>query len=1181
MRGFLAVFRMEWAYWRHTRALPFQIFLFFLVGFLVSTSEVIRIAGPATPVYKNAPTAVIQGALAGLLFSLFAVSLFLGRSAARAFEEGLADWEFALPLSPGALFWGRFFGALALSLLVVLMLPVGIEVGVHMPWVDPDKVGPIRLDAHLEALGGFLLPGLFSAAAILYGLAFAFRSHRAAIVGGVGLFFVYMVSQVVLTNLELAPWAFWVDPFGLAWMDHVTRYWTPAELNHRLIPLSLAYGISRLLWAGVPLAWLVFLSRRFRMTLIPERAHRENLQILEVDSLMPASPPSRPRRFSSVSLFLAHLHLALRLLLGSWVFWLLVAIFILATLVNFWFSFVLGQGMYDLPWVPTSAGVLNLMSGNVLALVVLLVVVFAGELFQMNRKMLEWMAVVPAYPAMFLARTWALVFAVVLVLSLFGVMGVITQVILRTPIQWGLYIGWMLYTLASPVIPYAALAVFLHTLVPRKFLVHMVVGGLFFYMAFAKVFGVEKAIFRYGFVPKGLHGNFSDMAGLSAFSLQHMIWLILWGFVACMLLWKAEVFTRLPALEPFIRRLRFWGKGYTWWDRWGLGILGSGILVFAGVMYWQLYRARPWMSQKDQDVARVAYEKRYKHLQLAPVPHLTHITAQLDLFPSRRGYTAHVQAVYVNRDTLPVESLLVETRPSPPYTVNNLTVSRPHTVVDSGVYPRVALWRLSPPLLPGETLVVEADISCQPPLVTDDHPHVCGVLPRTSLVNLSPPLMFGYDPFKELDAKRLRVQYGLTPERVKIPPDTPRADFLGFSRYTFDLTVSLPAKHSQIVVSGGDQAGVWEEKGRRFVRFQGREPATWSMGYLVVAAGPYTKRVKTVRGIRVELYFYPDHAWNADTIHQGALAALLYHLDNFGQYPHSTLRIVEFSSLFGDYAASSAGFILYGETAGFLSRQRADRVPLPIVMIAHEVGHQWWGHQLTPAKVLGERFLTESFAHYVAIRVASADRPPQVLASFLMDELHTYLREHRLIVALKRERPLVFAEEPGIYYSKGSIITHATASLLGHETYAGILRDLLAAFRDPPPHPSVRDYLNLLYARAPSELRPVLRDWHEEVVIYELRAREARREGDTLLLTLEARKFRVEGDSEQAVAFDEPVDVGLFAGDSLVAVRRIWIRDGTHTYSLPSVPESVGRVAVDPFFERINRTWEERETTVK
>ncbi len=197
----------------------------------------------------------------------------------------------------------------------------------------------------------------------------------------------------------------------------------------------------------------------------------------------------------------------------------------------------------------------------------------------------------------------------------------------------------------------------------------------------------------------------------------------------------------------------------------------------------------------------------------------------------------------------------------------------------------------------------------------------------------------------------------------------------------------------------------------------------------------------------------------------------------------------------------------------------------------------------------------------------------------VVHELDRYLQSRRSMVS--REQPILQSTRPPVYYRKGSVVTYATADLLGHARYASTLRGILEAFPDPPPYPSVLAYRDTLLSHTPDSLREMIQSWHTQVVLYDLTARQARPAHDTLQLTVEARKVVVEGDSERAVSFYEPVDVGLFAGDSLVAVRRIWIRDGTHTYSLPSVPEGIKRVEVDPFFERINRRWEERGVDVR
>ncbi len=1048
-----------------------------------------------------------------------------------------------------------------------------------MPWVDPDKVGPIRWDAHLEGLLVFLLPGVLSMGSILYGLAFWRRSHRAAIAGGVALFFLFFLTDLFLTNLDLRRVAFWADPFGLSYVAYVTRYWTPWDMNTRLVPLTSAFLVSRLLWAGIPLLGLMILARRFRMHLHLARASKRPPESPSTPASPPAYIPAMSPTGSWFQTFLAHLHLALRLLFTSYVFWVLAAVFGVTSLVNLLFMVFFGKA-YDLLMMPTTAAVLNMMGDNVFLLLVILLTVFAGELLHRDREQrtLEWIAVTPRADLAFDARVLALGLALLLVLGGFVLLGVAFQIAFATPIRFATYGGWVLLLMAAPVFPYLALAFFLHTLLPRKILGHLLLLAFFLFILFAESFHVEKAVFYYGLYP-GFLEPLSDITGLAPLLPHVLPWMLLWGLAGALLLLLARRYARGPSLEPFRIRLQ---RVVLRSPRGDLGVALLVGIAFAGLwgwMYWDIYVKRPWMGTEALHRAYAAYEKRYKRFQLAPIPRMVHIEGRVDLFPSSKAYRADLRAVYVNRDTLPVESLLVEYAGTPPFEVEHLEVSRTYEVVDSGaVLPWVALWRFSPPLAPGETLVITTRFRCTPPIPGPTRVP-CDLTPRGGLLHLAPPVGFGYDPGKELASRRLRRKHGLPPEKIEIPPDTPRADFQGFSRFTFAVTLSLPQGSDLEVVSGGKVVRRWEADGRRFVAFQADTPAIWGIRALVFALAPYRVYRDTLGDIRLELYAHPDHVWNVDTVLAGAKAALRYHIRHFGPYPHRVLRIAEFPLIFGDYAQSLAGFIPYGESMGFLQRMVPGDIPFPVFVIAHEVGHQWWAHQLTPAWVLGATFITESFSEYVAIRVMETGRDPAVRRKFLKHELDRYLRHRRGLV--RHERPVVVSTEPSVYYRKGAVITYATASLLGHDAYAGILRDLLEAFPDPPPHPSVRDYLDRLYARAPDSLVLVLRDWHERVVLYDLVAREARRRRDTLVFTIEARKRAVEGETEEAVAFREPVDVGLFAGDTLKALRRIWIRDGVHPYALFPVPEGITRVEVDPLFERVNLRWEDRGVEVR
>ena len=63
---------------------------------------------------------------------------------------------------------------------------------------------------------------------------------------------------------------------------------------------------------------------------------------------------------------------------------------------------------------------------------------------------------------------------------------------------------------------------------------------------------------------------------------------------------------------------------------------------------------------------------------------------------------------------------------------------------------------------------------------------------------------------------------------------------------------------------------------------------------------------------------------------------------------------------YGEYAQSFAGTIPYSEGIGFIADVRRDDIDYPFFVTAHEVAHQWWGHQVAPADVQGAAMLSET-----------------------------------------------------------------------------------------------------------------------------------------------------------------------------------------------------------------------------
>jgi ABC-2 type transport system permease protein len=79
-------------------------------------------------------------------------------------------------------------------------------------------------------------------------------------------------------------------------------------------------------------------------------------------------------------------------------------------------------------------------------------------------------------------------------------------------------------------------------------------------------------------------------------------------------------------------------------------------------------------------------------------------------------------------------------------------------------------------------------------------------------------------------------------------------------------------------------------------------------------------------------------------------------------------RIFEFPR-YRTFAQSFPNTVPYSEGIGFIGRlKKPTDIDFTYFVTAHELGHQWWAHQLIGADVEGSNMMSESLAEYSACR---------------------------------------------------------------------------------------------------------------------------------------------------------------------------------------------------------------------
>ena len=339
-------------------------------------------------------------------------------------------------------------------------------------------------------------------------------------------------------------------------------------------------------------------------------------------------------------------------------------------------------------------------------------------------------------------------------------------------------------------------------------------------------------------------------------------------------------------------------------------------------------------------------------------------------------------------------------------------------------------------------------------------------------------------------------------------------------------------------------------------------------------------------GVNIEVYYHKDHAWNVDRMIESVQDSIDYYTQAFGPYQHKQLRIIEFPK-YRSFAQSFANTVPYSESIGFITDLRDEsKVDLPYYVTAHEVAHQWWGHQVSGANVEGSAVISESLSQYSALMVLKKRFGAEKLRKFLKYELDRYLMG-RTGEAFE-EMPLYKTQsQQYLHYNKGSVTMMALYDRLGEERLNAALKAFLNEFKyQATPYPTTLDLLSYLKRDATQAEQRFIDDQFKYITLYELEMEAVSVTDDvdsegfyTVTLSVEATKQHADGQGEETEQpLDELIDIALFsddpenllAEDFVIYSQKHQIVSGTNTIEL-KVKEKPVYAGVDPYIKLVDK----------
>jgi aminopeptidase N len=1171
--------------------------IFFLLTFGSVTIDQISIGGGGT-IHKNAPFAIAQTHLILSIFYMFVTTAFVANVVVRDDETGFGPILRTTRVRKFDYLYGRFSGAFVAAAISFLVVPLGIFLGSHMPWIDKEQLGPNFWNAYAFAYFGLALPSLLLTSAMFFALATVTRSMMWTYVGVIGFMVLWVIARIASNKPEFKHAAALLEPLGNGAYRLVSEYWTSTERNTLTPPLVgplLFNRLFALVLSGGFLALAFGLFRFQSSELSGQRVSRKRFKAERVETdVAPGalSAPVTPRYDAAWAWaqLVARTRLDMGQVFKSPAYFVLLALGLFNAAGALWFA-TNAEG-YGGAIYPLTRMLLPPLTGSFTLIPIIIAIYYAGELVwrERDRKTHEIIDATPVADWAFVAPK---VLAILLVLLSTLVVSVLAAILSQlahgyTHLELDKYLLWYVAPQAVDMILLAVLAVFMQVIAGHKFIGW---GLMVIYLVTTLTFvnlGFEHNLYNYGGVPDV---PTSDINRLGKFWIGAWWFRLYWSAFAVGLvvlgyaLWRRGTETRLwPRLRRLPRRLT--GKAGLTFALAATVFVGAGGFIYVNTNVWNPYR-----THLDNEKWQADYEKTLLRFENTPQPKIVAMKLDVDIHP--HDPRIDTQGVYTleNRTGQPLKEIHV--RFDRDLKVGGLAIegARSKQTFDRFNY---RIFVFDTPMKPGERRMMSFATQRAQKGFRNRGNDTRVVDNGTFIDNteIAPVLGMSRDGLLQDRAKRRK--YGLPPE-MRMPKlgDVPSLQFNGLRHdadfVSADITVTTDA--DQTPIAPGYQVSDQIHDGRRTAHFVTEAPI---LPYLSIQSARYVVARDRYKGIDLAVYYDPHHPWNIQRMTAAMKASLDYYQANFSPYQFRQLRFQEFPG-YADFAQSFANTIPWSENLFFIADYRdPEKIDMVTYVGAHEIGHQWWAHQVIGADQQGSTMLSETFAQYSALMVMKRMYGEAQIRKFLKFELNNYLKARGGDPL--EEQPLARVEnQQYIHYRKGSLVMYRLQHEVGEDAVNRALRKLLAdhAFKGAP-YPTTLDFLADLRAEVPADKQALITDLFEKITLYDLKAKSAttRKLPDgrfETTLTVEAKKLYAQGRGQETAApMDESLDVGLFAQepgkkgfgpDKVIAFEQRRIKSGTQT--LTFVTKVAPKIAgVDPYNIVIDRNGDDNTTKV-
>ena len=1202
---FLQIFLFELRYRAKRPATYLYFFLFFLIGFLSMATG----STPASEkVFHNAPWVMASANITFSMLMMLVCSAVMGVPLYRDIEHQTRQYLFSYPITKFGYFWGRFIG----SFVVVLVIGsafnwgsiAGTSIGPIMGWVPAERIGSFGLWNYFQPYIYFALGNMLLASTIFFSLVAITRNVKVVYSASILLLIGYLLASFLVTDSEKRDLVKLLDPFMLNTFNLETRYFTPVEKNTLLLPFTKTIAYNRLIWLGISfiitaIAYYKFSFFQFLSADIEKTKKTKSVEEAPADRQIKKLQPDFGNGYTKriwwqltkIEFFnIIRDNYFRAILMGGLVF----------LILDFW----IGNTLYGVKDRPITIFLMDYKGYDYIVFIFIILLFYSGETIH-REKTTKFNIINDAMPVpnavFFFSKLTSMLGIAFILASIPIVAGVLIQLLKGyTNFELLIYVEEM-YLLTFPSFVQMILLSFaVHLMVNNKFGGHGV-GMLIWVVMFIlrSYANFDYNLLFYFYTPAY---RWSDMNGIGHFIAPQFWFNLYWVCLGALLLTISYLFFERGIAGDFSERWKVAMKRFVGVPRLLIVLFFIGWISAGAFCYYNVSYLNSYSTSTEGKKASVKYEKELKKFENISQPKMTNVVLFADIFPDERKVVIRSLVSIKNKTEHAIDSLHIEMPDQTKYDLlyngqaikyrNPLWYNQPifsflKKGKDTANY---RVYALPTSLKPGDTALLEIHA------ITQYKGFVNSGFTREILANgtfYSDVLpSFGYNVQRELNSDEDRKKYGLPVKTDEFPV---QSDPIGKRTLLFNddadlihFEATVSTSKDQIAIAPGYLQKSWETNGRKYFHYIQDTPID---AFATIVSARYdvlrdSVKLSNGKNINIELFHHPTHKYNLDRFLAAYKDGLEFFSSAYGDFQFRQMRLLEFPRYAG-FAQSFPNTVPFAESFGWVADfSKPDAFDYVYYVTAHELAHQWWGHQVVPNKTRGSNLISESLAEYTALVLSERKYGRDNMKRFLKDELDGYLTGRAR--ESKKENTFINCNRPYEWYQKGSLILYGLRDLIGDKA----LNTALHAFRDSfalkenPPFAGSDDLYAFIQKSTPDSFKYYLVDTWEKITLYDNKflkasAKKLNKDEYEVTLNVSTTKFYADSSGKESIAkMNDYIDVGIFAEETVdkngrkqtnpLLLQKVKMIAGVKTYQFKVKGKPV-KAGIDPYNKLIDR----------